>query len=114
MANDPRAAKDSSELIKEAAPAIADRKRGMRAGEVDEEKANHWLAEHWPEERRSCPVCGENNWAFVPQFIFMSLGPLGLHTAPRALPCVGLTCRTCAHTIFFNAIIMGQLPAGEE
>jgi len=116
MPNDQKDAKGgtSREVRKEAEHAPQQQPTSVQAGEVDEKKANHWLGQHWPEDRRLCSVCGVNDWGFVPRIVYMAMSPLGLHMPPRVLPCIGLSCRNCAHTIFFNAIIMEQLPKGEE
>jgi hypothetical protein len=88
-------------------------KEAAETGYVDNELANNWFAEHWPEPR-ICPICKQNNWALTPQFVHMSLGPMGPALRTRTYPCVSVVCRVCGHTVFFNAVIMNLLAKGEE
>jgi hypothetical protein len=89
-------------------------KKAAETGEVDGDLTNAWLKDHWSLDRRICPICGTNDWGLIPQFVHMSLGPLGPRLRPRTLPCVGLACRNCGHTLFFNALKMGLLAEGPE
>lgn len=83
---------------------------------MDEVAANRWFEEHWPEPR-SCPVCKNKNWGLISNFVNIPLepvgtGPVGTYQPVRTAPFVGVICRTCGNTLFFNAVIMGLLPKG--
>jgi hypothetical protein len=83
------------------------------ANQVDFARASAWFAEHWPEPR-ICPICKQATWGMAPTFAQVPVSQLGLHMPPRTNPCVAVACRTCGNTLFFNAIIMGLLPKGED
>jgi hypothetical protein len=64
MPNDAKDVKGGTswEFAKEAERAPQQRHPAAQTGEVDEEQANRWFAQHWPEKRRLCSVCGQNDW----------------------------------------------------
>jgi len=85
-----------------------------KTGRVDSDLANTWFTSHWPQPRK-CTVCGvDDQWGLVPQFLYLSMGPVGAQLRSRTYPSVAVTCQNCGHTIFFNAVAMGLLPKGEE
>jgi uncharacterized UBP type Zn finger protein len=50
-------------------PATANaQKLAAETSEVDVDLANAWFFEHW-KEPRSCPICKQNTWAIVRQFL---------------------------------------------
>jgi hypothetical protein len=83
-------------------------KKAAETNEVDFALANAWFAQHW-EEPRNCPICKKVTWGIAPTFSQNPVSRLGLHMPPRTNPCVAVICRTCGYTLYFNALIMGQL-----
>jgi len=99
-------------------------KKAAETNLVDNAAANAWFNEHWPQPRK-CGVCTQMNWAMSPSFAHVPLASIGggaatatwatIGTQPsvRTFWCVVVTCLTCGNTIFFNALVMGQLPKDE-
>lgn len=100
-------------VIFEAAAKVEAQKSAAKTGEVNNDLANKWFADHWPQPR-TCPICKQNDWGLNPLFGHVSIGALGAELRTRTVPMVMVTCRICGHTVFFNAVLMELLPKGEE
>jgi predicted nucleic-acid-binding Zn-ribbon protein len=89
-------------------------RQAAESGIVDSVAANAWFHAHWPMPR-PCPVCKtENNWGLTTNFAQISLGPPGPQLRTRTSPFVVVTCRNCGNSLFFNALVIGQLPKDQE
>jgi hypothetical protein len=91
-------------------------KKAAETNQVNEAAANEWFREHWKD--RACPICKQVSWAMAPDFAHIPVARIRVGQVGgsyvRSLPTVALTCRVCGNTLFFNALIMGQLPEGSE
>ncbi|MGO9606124.1 MAG: hypothetical protein ACLQAT_22490 [Candidatus Binataceae bacterium] len=93
------------------------KKKAAETNEVDLALANSWFAANWPGAQRKCIVCTHDNWVMGPKFAHVPMGligtgPVGTYQPVPTFPAVVVTCRTCGHTLFFNAIAMKLLPDG--
>ncbi len=83
---------------------------------IDREKAIKWLNEKWKGDKL-CPVCKTNSWD-LPEILgeVRQFQGGGLVVGGPVFPVFPLTCKTCGHTLFFNALVMGiiQPEAKEE
>ncbi len=63
---------------------------------------------------QNCPICGNPNWLVGDHLVQpVTLGPgSGLMLGGIGYPQVMLISVGCGHTLFFNAVMMGILPAG--
>ncbi|HVM06893.1 MAG TPA: hypothetical protein VM345_00390 [Acidimicrobiales bacterium] len=77
-----------------------------------------WLKDKWPEPRQ-CAICDADNWSyghFIQESIQL-LDDLALEdlvdnpddAQPAVTAYCAATCLTCAHTIFFNAHLIGVI-----
>ena len=80
----------------------------------DESKVIEWLEKHW-KSPRACPICHNNNWS-VSDKLWELREFRGSHlvVGGPVVPLVAVTCQVCAHTVFFNAIAVGVVRAGER
>jgi hypothetical protein len=59
-----------------------------------------------------CSICGTNGWQLADHLVQpISQGTGGLFFGGTAYPQVMLICRKCSHTVFFNAVALGLIPA---
>ena len=64
-----------------------------------------------------CPICGNRQWAIndiVIESREFQHGNLILGGNSALVPFVTITCRNCAHTLFFNAIQLGVVNPDQE
>ena len=65
----------------------------------------------------TCPVCGNKQWAinnFVIESREFQHGGLIIGGNSVIVPYITITCRHCAHTLFFNAIQLGVVEPEQE
>ncbi len=73
------------------------------------EKFVHWLEQKVP-HGLMCSVCGQNNWEASPRLsTTMNLSGSAIAIGGPIQPLISLTCKNCAHTVFFNALISGVM-----
>lgn len=64
-----------------------------------------------------CQWCGKNEWMpsqhAVAPLVVGSEGGLNLGRGPL-IPWVFITCGNCGNTMFFNAVVMGVYPGGQN
>lgn len=73
----------------------------------DTEKAIAWFDKHW-KPIRNCTVCLNNSWVVSDEL--MEMRPFNggtLVTGGPIYPFIVVTCGTCGHTLFFNAVLAG-------
>lgn len=58
-----------------------------------------------------CEACGNDKWTLSTHIVAPPIFSGGLILGGTAYPQVMLNCTNCAHTRFFNAVIMGIFPA---
>ena len=57
---------------------------------------------------RACTVCGENSWQLAKHAIWPNIyGERGPLIGGTSYPQIMLICNNCAHTVYFNAVLMG-------
>lgn len=74
---------------------------------LDTDKALAWLAKHW-DKSHDCPICGSDNWTISDDVVEVRRfrgGALGV--GGPLYPYLVVTCSTCGHTHFFNALVAG-------
>jgi len=75
---------------------------------------NH-LKQHSPNGRITCPLCGNQEWNvndLIVEAREFHNGDMVL--GGSIMPLVGITCRTCAHTMFLNALQLGFVNRNTE
>ncbi len=70
-----------------------------------------WLDEHWPADRRICPIDGSRKWQLT------DLVQINRFTPNTAMigdvyPAIQLVCATCGYMVHFNAIAAGVVQPG--
>lgn len=77
------------------------------------EKIVAWLkARNAP---RACSVCGHNNWTVADHLVAPPIfRPNVISLGGPAYPQAMLICANCAHTIYFNAVVMGVVTEPEK
>lgn len=78
-------------------------------------KALQWLDDKWKKEHRKCEICCGIQWTFAPELV-MPLPYVGgnISIGGPAFPHILLTCNTCGNSKFFNAVLMGIVPQGDN
>jgi hypothetical protein len=71
------------------------------------EQASAWLDERRKGEPLFCPVCNESNWQVGDMVEVREFDPAGPVVAGPVYPSFPIICRTCGHTMLFNAIVAG-------
>ena len=81
---------------------------------LDYEKAIDWLNTHWQGEWR-CPICEQDEWLVHDEAVEVrAFGRGSLAANGSVFPLLSVTCSTCGHTLFFNAIVAGLVEPPEE
>lgn len=73
-------------------------------------KVEAWLEKQdWFREGK-CPICGDDHWAVGDHIVQpIRFGPMAF--GGPSYPQVMLISNKCGYTLYFNAVIMGLLPA---
>jgi hypothetical protein len=89
-------------------------KNGLLTSDEKERIAKR-IESMWTGSARNCPICGSNQWLVGDHLVQpVTLGPNNsLMLSGPGYPQVMLI-STCGHTLFFNAVILGVLPAQQE
>ena len=90
---------------------MADQKPELKKADVDAIK--RWVEEKAP-GAIVCTVCGENSWLVGEHLVAPPIHAQGLLLGGTSYPQAMLICVNCAHTVYFNAVIMGLLKEKEE
>lgn len=73
----------------------------------DYEKLKAWFATRW-KGQVSCPICGTHEWAYGTHVVKMPRHANDGYTpGTMVFPYVPVHCKSCAHTLFFGAAIIG-------
>jgi hypothetical protein len=76
----------------------------------DKEKVEAWLKKKW-RAPVTCPVSQDNNWIIGDHVVTpVNWATKGLIVGGRVYPQVMLICKTCGHTLLFNAMVMELFP----
>jgi hypothetical protein len=75
----------------------------------DNQKIQAWWGQHW-KSPVICPVCKTDSWALGAHVVNVPRHGTDAFMA-EAYPQLLVGCRTCGHTMFFNAVSIGVAPA---
>jgi hypothetical protein len=75
------------------------------SGIVDMARAKAWFDKQWVEPV-TCVVCRNTTWTIGAYFAVLQTATPPNPLAP-VWPYVQVSCNTCGHTLFFNAVAMG-------
>ncbi len=77
------------------------------AGQLDaQQKAIKWLDDHWPEDRRKCPIDQNTDWNITDIVQFNRFTP-GSVLRGEVYPAIQVICTTCGYTLLFSAVLAG-------
>jgi hypothetical protein len=78
-----------------------------RLTEADNDLIERWWGQH-SKDSVTCPVCKTTNWKIVEHLVNIQGNAAGANASNTpAYPHVIVTCKFCAHSIFFNAVQVG-------
>jgi hypothetical protein len=76
----------------------------------DNEKIQNWWNQHW-KGPVICPVCKTTEWTVTPHVVNIQRHAIDATVANTvSYPHIIVTCKTCAHSMFFNAVQIGISP----
>jgi RNase P subunit RPR2 len=73
-------------------------------------KVMNWIDEKWPDERRTCEVCGTKKWGIQTHFTTPLVFDGAVRLEGSVYPAVTVICDNCGNTKFFNAVKMKVFP----
>lgn len=74
---------------------------------AENEIIQRWWAQHW-KAPVTCPVCRTSEWTIAPHVVNIQRYALDAATpATVTYPHLIVTCKNCAHSMFFNAVQIG-------
>ena len=78
-----------------------------RLTEADNELIERWWGQH-SKDSVTCPVCKTTNWKIVGHLVKIQSDAAGANASNTpTFPHIIVTCKFCAHSIFFNAVRIG-------
>jgi hypothetical protein len=78
---------------------------------ADNEIIQRWWTQHW-KEPVVCPVCKTTEWTTAPHVVnFLRHAVDAAVNNTVSYPHIVVTCQSCAHSMFFNAVQIGVSPA---
>jgi hypothetical protein len=82
-----------------------------RLSQADNDTIKRWWDQHW-KEPVICPVCKTSDWSLGPHIVNVQrhAADAGVANTPT-YPHILVSCKTCAHTMFFNAVTIGVAAA---
>jgi predicted nucleic-acid-binding Zn-ribbon protein len=80
----------------------------------DNAKIQKWWSGHW-KGTVVCPVCKTTEWTQAPHVVNIQRHAVDAN-APSTIsyPHIVVTCKSCAHSMFFNAVQIGVSPAAAQ
>jgi hypothetical protein len=80
--------------------------------EPDNQKIQDWWTQHW-KSPVICPVCKTSEWTVAPHVVNIQRYAMDAAAANTvSYPHIAVTCKKCAHSMFFNAVQIGISPPG--
>jgi hypothetical protein len=72
-----------------------------------------WINERWTNLDKKCPICGQSGWGVGTVYEMREYedGNLVLGGGSNILPAFPVTCTTCGHIYWFNAVQTGVIKA---
>lgn len=58
-------------------------------------------------EKNACPMCKKDSWSISDRFYEMKEFGLNENGTQQTSPFIIMSCKTCGHSRFFNALILG-------
>lgn len=81
--------------------------------EEERERAAEWFQQHWA-GNTNCTSCDRNQWIIGEHIVAPPLFAKGVILGGTAYPQIMVVCGYCAHTVYYNAIIMGVMDSDAE
>lgn len=82
--------------------------------EKAKKKITDWLNERWL-GLKQCPICRKNTWTIVDDLVSPNISrDGGLVIGGTSYPQVMVICGNCAHTLYFNAVMIGVVGGADE
>jgi RNase P subunit RPR2 len=73
----------------------------------DNDKIQNWWNQHW-KAPVTCPVCKTTEWTVAPHVVNIQRHAIDAAVANTvSYPHIVVTCKSCAHSMFFNAVQIG-------
>jgi hypothetical protein len=73
----------------------------------DNEKIQRWWSQHW-QAPVICPVCKTSDWITAPHVMNVTRHAADAYvTDTVSYPHIVVSCKKCAHSMFFNAVAIG-------
>jgi hypothetical protein len=86
-----------------------------RLSEEEKDTIRAWLDERWVVQSRACPISGHREWIVADHLVHIfRYTPRGFVIGGPTYPHAAVICRGCGYTLFFNAVMIGLVPAGSE
>jgi hypothetical protein len=78
--------------------------------------ALEWINTRWTNPDKRCPICSQSNWGVGAVYELREYedGNLVLGGNSGILPAFPVTCATCGHTYWFNALSAGIIGGAPE
>jgi hypothetical protein len=74
---------------------------------ADNDSIQRWWDLHW-QDPVICPVCKKTDWSLTPHLVNVQRFATDANASnPPACPHIIITCKFCAHSMFFNAVQIG-------
>ena len=73
-----------------------------------------WMGEKWKDAK--CSICKVNSWHIGAHMVAAPISPKsgGMIIGEDVYPQIMMICTNCAHTVYFNAVILGVAEGGKE
>jgi hypothetical protein len=75
-------------------------------GKADNDSIQRWWDRHW-KDPVICPVCKTTDWSLSSHLVNIQFATDANASNTPTYPHIIITCKFCAHSIFFNAVQIG-------
>lgn len=78
-----------------------------RLTKADNDLIERWWSQHW-QDPVTCPVCKTTDWVIAGHLVNIQRHPADANASNTpTYPHIIVTCKLCAHSMFFNAVQIG-------
>jgi hypothetical protein len=85
-----------------------------RLTQADNDAIQRWWAQHW-KPPVICPVCKTSDWILGQHVVNIQRHAIDVNAINTpTYPHIMVSCKVCAHTMFFNAVTVGVSPVFQE
>jgi predicted nucleic-acid-binding Zn-ribbon protein len=78
---------------------------------ADNDTIQRWWNQHW-KAPVTCPVCKTTEWTIAPHVVNFQRHAMDASVGNTvSYPHIVVTCKNCAHSMFFNAVQVGVSPS---